>query len=180
MSASRTLVFHDKEIWRAWSTLFVHGDGKHLLANTFLFFILGFFLNGYFGFLLFPIVAFFIGGVTNLIVLAGMPSETHLVGASGIVFWMGGAWLVLYTLLESRKSLFQRTLRALGVGALMFMPAEAFDPHVSYQAHLVGFILGVVCGLIFYQMRRSEFLAAEIREMIVDEADVIPDGVPPQ
>jgi rhomboid protease GluP len=169
MSATRAQVFEQHQWWRAWTTLFVHADARHLVSNSLLFFIVGIFLNGYFGAIVFPIGAFLMGGFTNLIVLHGMRAQTELIGVSGVVFWMGGCWLVLYFLIDRRRSLTQRALRALGVAILLFMPAEAFDPSISYVSHLVGFILGVLSGAVYYIARRPKILAAEVRETIIEE-----------
>jgi rhomboid protease GluP len=162
MVASRQSVYEQNEFWRAWSTLLVHADQKHLLGNLFLFFILGFFLTGYFGLLVFPIMAFLIGGVTNFIVLWQMPQFSSLIGLSGVVFWMGGVWLVLYFLIDRRKTLLQRAIRTLGVALVLLMPSEAFDPTISYQSHLVGFFLGLVFGILFFYFNISRFRQAEI------------------
>jgi rhomboid protease GluP len=170
MPANSERVFTAHEWWRAWTTLFVHADLRHLLSNALLFSIMGVFLIGYFGVWVFPTAALFAGGLVNLIVLRGMPQEVELIGASGVVFWMGGFWLTLYFCLESRRSLSQRTLRAIGVALALFMPTETFDPSVSYASHLWGFVFGVAMGLIYYLMRRRDFLAAEVRELIVEEA----------
>jgi len=85
-----------------------------------------------------------------------MPRETTLIGASGVVFWMGGAWLALYVMIEVRRTLKQRLLRALGVGLLLFFPSEAFDPQVSYLTHAVGFAMGLVSGLLVYFINRKK------------------------
>ncbi len=171
MSASHNQVFGAKEIWRIWTTLFAHGDEKHLLSNCFYFFILGTFLGGYYGRLTFPLAAFVAGGVTNMITLFFMRGEATLIGASGMVFWMGGVWLTLYFLIDTRRSFFQRSLRSFGVGLLMFFPSEAFDPTISYRAHLVGFFLGIGWGLVVYVSRKKEFLAAEVKQLIVEEEE---------
>jgi rhomboid protease GluP len=173
MAATRTDVLTNHQWWRAWTTLFVHADAKHLLSNSLLFFILGSFVFGYFGYLAFPVLAFAAGGLTNLMVLAGMRPETQLIGASGVVFWMGGFWLVLYFLIDRRKSLTQRALRATGVGIVLFFPAEAFDPGISYMSHLLGFFSGIMFGAIFYLFNRRKIQRAEIKEVIfeVDEDD---------
>ena len=168
MSASRAEVFEHHDFWRCWTTLLVHADAKHLLSNCFLFFIMGSFLIGYFGLFVFPVLGFLMGGLTNLLVLNQMPPTVTLIGVSGVVFWMGGFWLVLYFFLESRKSLWQRALRATGVGLALFMPAEAFDPSISYQSHLLGFISGALSGLIYYFIRRRQFLVAEVVETIFE------------
>src|SRR5438105_9969833 len=72
MAASRGEVFGHHQWWRAWTTLFVHADPRHLISNSLLFFVLGSFVFGYFGWMAFPALAFFAGGITNLIVLNGM------------------------------------------------------------------------------------------------------------
>jgi rhomboid protease GluP len=168
MAATRDSVVTKHEWWRAWSTLLVHADAKHLLSNCLLFFILGSFVFGYFGYLAFPVLAFAAGGLTNLLVLSGMPAGTQLIGASGVVFWMGGFWLVLYFLIERRKSLTQRALRATGVGLVLFFPAEAFQPGISYMSHFIGFISGVLFGTVFYLFNKAKIQHAEIKEVIFE------------
>lgn len=171
MSASRRLVFDDGQIWRLWSTIFAHADAGHLLSNSFLFFILGFFLYGYFGFRLFPLAALFWGGLTNWVVLKTYPPDVHLIGASGVVYWMGGAWLILYFLLSLQKSMTQRLLRTLGVAFLLFLPAEAFEPRTSYRTHFVGFLLGLLAGILHYILHRKLFRSAEVHEVIEEEPE---------
>jgi rhomboid protease GluP len=174
MPATRAQVFQQHEYWRAWTTLFVHADLKHLLSNSMLFFILGSFLHGYFGWVAFPALAFLSGGAVNLLVLSGMKEEIKLIGVSGVVFWMGGFWLILYFLIDRRRSLTQRALRAAGVGLALFMPAEAFDPTISYAAHFFGFVAGVAVGLTYYMVRRAAIKDAEVREVILEEQDQEP------
>lgn len=178
MPASREAVFTHGEYWRLWSTLFVHGDLKHLLSNAFLFFILGFFLNGHFGWRIFPWAALFWGGLINLAVLPTYDPSTRLIGASGVVYWMGGCWLILYFFLSRQKNFTQRLLRTLGVTILLFMPAEAFEPDISYRTHFVGFALGILVGGAHYFMHRQFYRSAEIRELIVEDSD--PQFDPPQ
>lgn len=176
MPASRRAIFQSHEYWRAWTTLFVHGDGKHLLSNLFLYFILGSFLAGYFGIFLALGAAFFFGGLVNFIVLPSMAPETRLIGLSGVVFWMGGAWLILYVLLDRKRRWMQRGLRALGVALVLFMPADTFDPSVSYKSHFVGFFLGILAGLLYFLIYRKALREAEVLEAVIEEED--DDNVP--
>ncbi len=175
MSASREAVFSKHQYWKAWTSLFVHGDGKHLLSNSFLFFILGTFLTGYFGIARVLVAAFAFGGIINLYVLHGMPMEVRLIGLSGVVFWMGGAWLILYFMIDRKRTLMHRFLRAMGVGLLLFMPAEAFDPSISYKSHFVGFVLGVSAGLLHFYFNKKSLREAESYEAapIEDESAAI-------
>ena len=169
MPATSRTVFEQHELWRAWTSLFIHADEQHLFSNSFLFFILGTFLGGHFGYFIFPILAFISGGLINLFVISTMPPNVQLIGASGVVYWLGGTWLILYFLLDRKRSLYQRALRSIGVSILLFVPAESFDPSISYLSHAVGFFSGVCSGAVYYFVRRRTFLAAEVKEILVEE-----------
>lgn len=169
MPASYQNVFNNGQWWRLWTTLFSHGDVGHLLSNSLLFSIFGYFLIGYFGPWMFPVAAFAFGGLTNAIVLTGYPPQVNLIGVSGVVYWMGGVWLVLYFLLDQQRTRLQRSLRSIGVALSVFMPTTAFDPQVSYQAHFVGFLLGLAFGAIYYFIFRSRFKKALVVETVYEE-----------
>lgn len=169
MAATRTLVLEKHNWWRAWTALVVHADPKHLLSNSFLFFILGTFLFGYFGTWAFPVLPFVFGGLTNFFVLSRMSPDVQLMGVSGVVFWMGGFWLVLYLMIDRRRTWAQRSLRAGGVALGIFMPTEAFDPGISYLSHLIGFVSGVTVGFVYYAINRQRFRAAEVIETVMEE-----------
>ena len=87
---------------------------------------------------------------------------------SGVVYWMGGAWLALYFNLDLIRTKLQRALRIGGVALGVFFPASAFDPAISYSAHLVGFLLGLAFGIIYFELRRTTFEKAIVTETIVE------------
>lgn len=180
LPASFESVYSKGEFWRAWTTVFAHADIGHLASNSLLFFILGYFLNGYFGPFIFPVAALLFGGLTNMVVLRTYQPEVSLIGASGVVYWMGGAWLVYYFTLSRQKNLTQRWLRTLGVGLAIFMPAETFQPHTSYRTHFIGFALGIAFAAFHCLFARKKFRSAEVRETIVEESDPSDDLPPPE
>ena len=175
--ASAHSVFTSHQYWRLWTTIFVHSDLNHLLSNSFLFFILAFFLFGHFGSLVFPVAALFLGGIANAFSLMTYKPEIELVGASGVVYWMGGAWLVLYFFLSRQKNTFHRAMRTFGVALLLFAPADTFQPNVSHRTHLSGFLIGVLFGVLYYWFNRHLFKSAEVVETIID--DDPEDELPP-
>lgn len=182
MPASGESVFQKHEYWRLWSALFAHADLGHLASNSLGIFVLGYLLTGYFSLWLFPTAALAVGGLANLLTLFSYEPQTRLIGISGVVYWMGGAWLVLYLLLDQQRSVTQRILRVLGVALGIFMPASAFDPTISYMCHFYGFILGLLSGGIYYAVNRKTFLKALIIEQVVEESpseDNPPETVPP-
>lgn len=171
--ASGDLVFGSQREWgRVFSAALIHADFGHLLSNGLLFFILSYYLSGYFGWALFPGLALVFGGIINFTVLWNYPPEVRLLGASGVVYWMGGVWLSLYVALDRRRSLSQRLIRALGVGLLLFLPSEAFDPKVSYLAHAVGFAYGVLTGALYFVWRKAEFRRAERVECDLSQNEI--------
>ncbi len=168
MTAIPQNVFVHHEYWRLWTALFAHADTEHLLSNSLLFSAFAYLLYGHFGKWVFPAAAIFFGGVTNFIVLTTMPPEASLLGVSGVVYWMGAAWLTLYFLLESRDKFSKRAVKAIGVGAVLLLP-ETFHPNVSYLSHSVGFGLGMAWAICFYAWNRQRFLNAEIIELVSED-----------
>ena len=171
MTASQNQVFAQGEFWRLWTTIFAHADFAHLASNSFLFFILGFFLYGHFGLRVFPFAAFFWGGLANAVVLLTYDPNITLLGASGVVYWMGGAWLVFYFALSRQKNLLHRTLRSLGVAIMLFMPAETFQPNVSHRTHFAGFCLGILFGAWHIWRNWDTFQSAEKKVTTIEEED---------
>ena len=161
IAATPDLVFNQHELWRAWTTAWIHADWGHFLSNVFLFLPFSYFLSGYFGLWLIPGLAVASGGLINLVVLKTMPGDASLLGVSGVVYWMGACWLSLYLLLDRRFGWRRRTARALFLALVLFVP-DKYSPQVSYLSHLVGFLLGLFTGIVIYFWRRKEFLEAEV------------------
>ena len=175
MPASGVAILRRHEYWRLWTTLFTHADANHILSNMVLFFPFAYFLIGFFGSVFFPLVGFLIGGLTNLIVLKTLPENAHLVGVSGVVYWMGAAWITLVTLINRHEKKSKRILKAIGVSVILFIP-ETYQPEVSYLTHFIGYIGGMISGLIYYQIKKNEFKSAEKHEWYLEE-DFSEDGV---
>jgi rhomboid protease GluP len=180
MSASADSVFHKKEYWRLWTTLFAHGDMGHLMNNALLFIPLTYLLAAYYGPLFFPVFGLLLGGLTNAIVLSTMPAYTQLIGISGVVYWMGGAWLTLFLIIDRRKNLKYRFANVLFLMLMIFIP-ETYWPHISYLSHFVGFVFGILSAITLYYIKREQFLKAEVVEYIYEDHfddeifDIIPD-----
>jgi rhomboid protease GluP len=170
MPASGEQVFVKHEYWRLWTSLFAHADPGHIVSNAILFIPLSFFLTGYFGPWFFPIAGFIAGGLVNIAALSTMSPHTSLIGISGLVYWMGAAWLTLYLLIGSRETVRRRLGKSLFIAATLFMP-QTFEPNVSYVAHLFGFVFGVPSALIYYWINRRKFADAEIYDYLFEDDD---------
>lgn len=170
MAASGEMVFHEHQYWRLWTALFAHADLEHLLSNAIFFFPFTYFLSSYFGLWFVPILGLLMGGVINFFVLQGMPPQINLIGISGVVYWLGAAWLTLFFMIDHRQSLRRRIAKVAVISLVLFAP-QVYKPEVSYMSHAVGYLFGMLSALVYYWIYRKKFLKAEIYEVVVDEDD---------
>jgi len=124
----------------------VHANGAHLLSNAPLFVIFGWLLRSYFGYILFPFIAFLAGISCTLATLFFYESTERLFGASGMVYAMVALWLVFYVRYDVDHSVPIRIVRALGFSLIIMFPTM-YNPEVSYLAHAFGFIFGLIYGV---------------------------------
>ena len=122
LPASRESVYFRGEYWRLATSILVHADFQHFLANGLVFGVLAFLLYGYYGASVYPGLTFLSGAIVTALALRTYPAQTWLVGASGVVYWMAGFWLALYLMLERRVSIGKRVVRAFGFGVIVLVP----------------------------------------------------------
>lgn len=159
--ANGDLIYRDQEYWRAFTTSLLHADLNHLGHNALFFTGLAILLNNYFGWLVFPVLSFIMGGITNLIVLKFYPQHVYLVGISGVIYFMAGFWLINYVLIERQHTIARRLLTVGTVGLVLLFP-EVFDHKTSYLAHGVGFLLGVPSGALVFFLTQKSIRAKEV------------------
>ncbi|HEY7161555.1 MAG TPA: rhomboid family intramembrane serine protease, partial [Acidobacteriota bacterium] len=87
-----------------------------------------------------------------------------LVGASGVVYCMAGFWLTLFVLIERRYSIANRLMRSIGFFLIVFVPST-FEPTVSYRAHAIGFVLGILSAIMYFVINRKIIREAETFEL---------------
>ena len=177
-SANGYLVFEKREYWRLFTTTLLHADLTHFAHNAFFFTGLSALLHHYFGFWVFPVLSFVAGALINLVSLSFYPPEVHLMGISGVIYFMASFWLTLYILIERRQKLIVRIVHAIAV-SLIFLFPEVFEKNVSYLAHGSGFLFGVPFGLAYYFIFKKKIHAKdEWTEIIKDqemEETILPD-----
>ncbi|HET6888346.1 MAG TPA: rhomboid family intramembrane serine protease [Candidatus Udaeobacter sp.] len=139
------------EYWRLFTALFLHGGFTHLLFNIFALYILGPPLERSIGTIRFAVCYLASGlassaGVVGLTVL-GFVEVSQLVGASGCIMGIVGAWAGL--LVRHRHA--PQAKQRLGNVVMIIVIQVAFDlstPQVSMAAHLCGLIAGFFLGLV--------------------------------
>jgi membrane associated rhomboid family serine protease len=139
------------EYWRLFTALFLHGGFTHLLFNVFALYILGPPLERSIGTIRFAACYLVSGlassaGVVGLTVI-GLVQVSQLVGASGCIMGIVGAWAGF--LLRHRHA--PHAKQRLGNVVMIIGVQVAFDlstPQISMAAHLCGLIAGFFLGLI--------------------------------
>lgn len=159
-SANGFLVYTKGEYWRAFTTTLLHADLNHLAHNAFFLLGLATLLHNYFGFWVFPVLSLIAGGFINLIALKIYPPAVHLVGVSGVIYFMASFWLTSYMLIERRQKILSRFIHATGV-TLIFLFPQVFQPEVSYLAHGLGFLIGIPLAILYFGLNFKKIRARE-------------------
>ncbi len=139
------------EYWRLFTALFLHGGLTHLLFNIFALYILGPPLERSIGTIRF-VACYLISGLASSagvvgLTIVGLVQVDQLVGASGCIMGIVGAWAGF---LVRHRHTPQARQRLANVGMIVAIQI-AFDlstPQVSMAAHLCGLIAGFFLGLI--------------------------------
>lgn len=146
------------------SHMFLHGGWLHLLGNMYFLWLFGDNVEdrlGHWKFLLFYLVCGFVACFAQLLVM-GIQSHIPLVGASGAVAGVMGAYVYLFP----KSYLYQRILfipwpfkipvtiyLLFWVGIQFFLSYYAPDEGVAWWAHIAGFFFGLAVIFVWYQMR---------------------------
>ena len=139
------------EYWRFFTALFLHGGFIHLLFNVFALYVLGPPLERSIGTLRF-VVCYLISGLASGagvvgLTLMGLVQPAQLIGASGSIMGIVGAWAGF--LMRHRHAPHAR--QRLGNVVTIVVIQIAFDlstPQVSMAAHLCGLTAGFILGLV--------------------------------
>jgi len=138
------------EPWRLLTSVFVHSTGFvfHILLNMYTLWIFGQLLETMLGRERF-LVLFLISGLGGSVAVMylGDP-QTGVVGASGAIFGLLGAFLVIQRKLGGDST---QLLVLVAINLVIgFLPGLS----ISWQAHVGGLTMGIVLGLIFMGTRR--------------------------
>jgi membrane associated rhomboid family serine protease len=176
------------------TSMFMHSGWLHLLGNMLFFYIAGPFVEDAFGRPLFAALYLASGIVSSLAHVAAFPtSEAPLVGASGAIAGIMGAFLVRFVRAKVRFFYFYffvifRTgtvdLPAWIVLPLWFLEQLFFagltkESGVAYRAHVGGFAFGFLAAVVIKVLRIEErFVAPRIESAIsVTQHPALDDGL---
>ena len=143
--------------WTIVTNLFIHGGIGHIIANMLTLYFFGSFLCRLIGTRRFLIIYFSGGILGNIFYLFLSPSPFSIaVGASGAIFALGG----VLTVLTPRLRVFIFPIPVplpLWVAVIGGFIILSFFPHVAWQAHLGGLVLGLGAGYFLRKRRHFWF-----------------------
>ena len=165
LEATPESTFQRGQYWSLVTSFLIHADLRHLFSNGLVFGLLCYLIYGYFGSLSYPTISFVLGAVVHAAALSTYPPHTRLLGASGVVYLMAAFWLTMFVLIERRLSPMKRLMRAVGFGVLVLVPSS-IEAGVSYRSHGIGFMVGVVWGIVQFFVMKDLIRAKE--EVVVE------------
>lgn len=147
---SPAYILHDSgyapEPWRMVTSVFTHGSILHLLLNMYTLFIFGSGLERLLGRWRY-LVLFLLSGIGgSLAVVFFADPYSAVVGASGAIFGLMGAYFVINRHLGGSSI---QLVVLVGIN----LAYGFFVPGVSWQAHLGGLAVGLLIALIYVRTR---------------------------
>jgi membrane associated rhomboid family serine protease len=137
--------------WTLVTNLFVHGNLWHILGNMLILYFFGGFLCRLVGVRNF-LITYFGGGILgNIFYILILPPLLPAIGASGAVYALAGALVVIVPNL--RVLLYFVIPMPLWVVILIFFVLWSFIPGIAWQAHLGGLVFGLAMGFFFRRRR---------------------------
>ena len=144
--------------WTLITSMFIHGGFWHIFGNMITLFFFGSFLSKLVGNGKFLLV-YFIGGIAgNVLYLLLGQNLSLVIGASGAVYAIAGALVVMMPKLPVR--LYFLIPVPLWVVVVLFFGLWSLPgviPGVAWQDHLGGMAVGLIAGFIFRKTIRNDF-----------------------
>jgi membrane associated rhomboid family serine protease len=160
--------FPEKNVWLSvLNSMFLHGGVLHLVFNMWVLFIFGNNVEeafGHLGYLVFYVAA---GIVATIGFVAYNPELTvPLVGASGAIAGVMGAYLVLFPRHLILTLIFFRIVAVPAVVFLGFWLLSQFliaaeETNIAWEAHVAGFLFGALVVLPFRERLLARTLDVE-------------------
>lgn len=148
-----------KHLYTIVTSMFMHANFAHLWGNMIFLFLVGIFIEKRLGTIKFLIFYLLVGICSTLFYyLFNQTSQVALLGASGAIFGLMGANLILDFFKPSLNDVGAPYFKVQTLVLMIFYQFifQMFDPAgtVAYLGHIGGFIAGVI--LIFYFKNKDE------------------------
>jgi membrane associated rhomboid family serine protease len=160
--------------WRLLTSVFAHGGILHIALNMYTLWVFGQILEPMIGRWRY-LALFLISGVFGSVGMLVLAPNQGAVGASGAIFGMFGALVVIQRKLGGPI----RQLIVLIVINLAIGVVPIFGAHIAWQAHVGGLVGGLLVGLVLTETRKRSQLPLQIGLLIVVAAIGVLAGIYP-
>lgn len=134
--------------WTPITALFLHGSVLHILFNMYSLFVFGPILEQMLGRVRF-LALYLVAGLGGSVAVAVLAPGGGVLGASGAIFGLMGAYFVIARRLGGNNV---QILLVIGLNLV----AGFFISNVSWQAHMGGLITGCVIAAVYLATRRID------------------------
>lgn len=145
------------EVWRLFTSMFLHFGIEHLVNNMLVLFVLGSRLERVIGKVRFLIV-YLLGGIAGNVISLILELRTQefsvSAGASGAVFAVMGA--MIYVVIRNKGWLGDLSMRQILVMAAFSLYFGFTSEGVDNAAHVGGLICGFMLAVLFYHPSRRD------------------------
>lgn len=142
-------IINDLEIWRLFTSMFLHGDLLHLFSNMVSLLIFGAYVELSYSKYQFLIIYFISGLIGSFFSMLLLDLDVISLGASGAIFGLIGAAFSISIVERNTPLIF------LGLIYIFYFVFSSFSPEINYFAHIFGLLGGLVMGYLFKRDKKS-------------------------
>lgn len=142
------------EPWRMITSLFVHASVLHILFNMYSLFILGPEVERMVGRARY-LTLFMLSGLAGSVAVLFAAQNSIVIGASGAIFGLFGAYFVIARHLGGNS-------RQLVIVIVINLVIGFVLPHIAWQAHVGGLLVGALVALVLVRTRPRQKRALQI------------------
>lgn len=133
-------------LFKIFTSPLIHSDFSHLISNTSAIFVLTFFL--FYMYLRTAIRVFLIIYIVHGFITWFIGRSAYHIGSSGLIYGLAVYLFFMGTFRRDTASIAVSLLVTFLYGSIAWgiLPV---DPHISFEAHLSGAVVGLICAIIF-------------------------------
>ena len=155
-------VIEQHEIWRIFTSIFLHQTWFHLISNMIILYLYGSLIERHYKSYEFLLIYIASGLIGNLFSLILFPLDTISAGASGAIFGLIGTAFVL----AARSN--DRVVLIIGLLYLIYFLIVGFQPGINVWAHIFGLLGGIAISYALNKINdkiRSDEIAPSEEEL---------------
>lgn len=149
LSQINIYIFKYFQIYRLFTSIFLHADILHLMSNMIFLLLFGIFAENHYSTIQYLMIYFLSGILGNIFSLFLLPQYSLSLGASGAIFGFIGASYMAY-------SNFDRKFIWYAIASVLIFVGISAGVDINSWAHLFGGIGGLILGFLFTHRKTKQ------------------------